>query len=144
VPPASASTDDLHVAIVRLARAHRAELARQLGGVGLHPGQEQLLAQLWMEDGRTQADLAEVLGVEPPTVTKMIGRLEVAGFVVRHPHPEDRRATQVWLTDAGWGVRRDVQRALARVARRTTAGMSERQQASLRTLMAQAAGNLGA
>lgn len=144
MPPASTRTDDLHVAIVRLARAHRAELARELGGVGLHPGQEHLLAQLWLEDGRTQADLADVLGVEPPTVTKMIGRLEAAGFVVRHPHPDDRRATQVWLTEAGWAVRRDVQRALTRVARRVTAGMSERQQSSLRTLMDHAAANLGA
>lgn len=139
-----ATDDDLHVAIIRLARAHRAEMARQLAPLGLHPGQEQLLAQLWRQDGRTQAELAELLGVEPPTVTKMIGRLESAGFVARHRHPEDRRATQVWLTEAGWAVRRDVQRGLARVAKRVTAGMSERQQASLGALLHQAAANLGA
>lgn len=140
----TAPPDDINTAIIRLARAHRIEVGRLLADAGLHPGQEQLLMLLWEQDGRTQAELAELLGVEPPTVTKMIGRLEAAGFVVRHRHPDDRRATQVWLTDAGWSVRRDVQRAWARLTKRTLAGMSERQQSSFRSLLRQAGTNLGA
>jgi DNA-binding MarR family transcriptional regulator len=134
-----AAADDLHTALTRLARSHRAAVARALAPLGLHPGQERLLAVLWEHDGATQAEIAAALSVEPPTVTRMIGRLEVAGFVVRHRHPDDRRATQVWLTDAGWDVRRDVLRATARVSRRIESAMTDRQAAALKTALGLAA-----
>lgn len=119
-------------------------MARALAPLGLHPGQERLLAVLWEHDGATQAEIAAALAVEPPTVTRMIGRLEVAGFVVRHRHPDDRRATQVWLTDAGWDVRRDVLRATARVSRRIESAMTDRQAAAFTTALGLAADALDA
>ena len=76
---------DLNVKLMRVARAHRTMAASLLSQVGLHPGQEALLMELWDHDGRTQADLAESLGVEPPTVTKMLQRMENADLVDRRP-----------------------------------------------------------
>jgi len=46
-------------------------------------------------------DLAELLGVDAPTVTRKVQQLERAGLVVRHTDPEDRRATRIGLTAAG-------------------------------------------
>lgn len=100
------------------------------------------MAVLWEHDGATQAELAAALTVEPPTVTRMIGRLEASGFVVRHRHPSDRRATQVWLTDSGWDVRRDVQRATARVSRRVESAMTARQAAAFKVALDLAAAAL--
>lgn len=37
-----------------------------------------------------------------PRLSRVISRLEGAGFVQRRPCPEDRRATDVSLTEAGW------------------------------------------
>lgn len=45
--------------------------------------------------------LAERLAADPPYVTLMIDDLEKRGLVRRTPHPEDRRAKLVALTDAG-------------------------------------------
>ena len=45
--------------------------------------------------------LAERLAADPPYVTLMVDDLEQRGLVQRTPHPDDRRAKLVQLTDAG-------------------------------------------
>ncbi|CAH0196633.1 MarR family winged helix-turn-helix transcriptional regulator [Plantibacter cousiniae (nom. nud.)] len=51
---------------------------------------------------RTSA-LAARTNATLPRLSRVLTRLEEAGFVARTPCPEDRRATNVTLTDAGWG-----------------------------------------
>lgn len=41
------------------------------------------------------------LQVHPTSVTNTVDRLEKAGLVARVPHPTDRRATLIEITDAG-------------------------------------------
>jgi DNA-binding MarR family transcriptional regulator len=50
---------------------------------------------------RTSA-LAARTNATLPRLSRVLTRLEEAGFVARTPCPEDRRATNVTLTDAGW------------------------------------------
>jgi MarR family transcriptional regulator, organic hydroperoxide resistance regulator len=127
----AAKHDDVPFLLSRVARSHRTLSANLLAPLGLHPGQDSLLRCLWSDDGQTQSDLVEQLGVEAPTVTKMVHRLEAAGFVTRRSHPTDRRATQVWLTTSGRAIRSDVQKVRNRVNRRLSAGLSPRQQSTL-------------
>ena len=127
--------DDLNVKLMRVARAHRTLAASLLSQVGLHPGQEALLMELWDHDGRTQADLAESLGVEPPTVTKMLQRMEHADLVDRRPDATDRRAIRVHLTSKGRRLKGKVEKLWAELEARTVAGLSDRQQSSLRSLL---------
>jgi DNA-binding MarR family transcriptional regulator len=49
----------------------------------------------------TQRALAEALEVTPRNVTGLVDGLVATGFVTREPHPTDRRATLVSLTDRG-------------------------------------------
>jgi DNA-binding MarR family transcriptional regulator len=126
---------DLNVKLMRVARAHRTYAASLLSQVGLHPGQEALLMELWRQDGRTQANLAEALGVEPPTVTKMLQRMEVADLVSRRPDASDRRAIRVHLTPKGRRLRNRVEKLWAELEAETVAGLSDRQQATLRNLL---------
>lgn len=133
---------DLGSLLTRAARAQRALVAQRLAELGLHAGQDDLLRCLWDVDGQSQVELVRRLGVESPTVTKMVARLETAGFVVRHPHPTDRRVTQVWLTSAGRALRADVQRARAAAARQLAAPLTERQRATLEDLLARVVGAL--
>ncbi|KJL39793.1 MarR family winged helix-turn-helix transcriptional regulator [Microbacterium trichothecenolyticum] len=59
---------------------------------------------LWLvfhEGPRTQAELATGLGVTPRNVTTLVDGLEATGFARREPHPHDRRAVLVTLTDRG-------------------------------------------
>jgi DNA-binding MarR family transcriptional regulator len=135
---------EINTALVRAARAHRVAAAQLLAEVGLHPGQEALLMELWQGDGRTQAELAEALAVEPPTITKMLQRMESAGLVQRRPHPEDRRAQLVFLTARGKRLQQKVDRLWAQLASRAVAGMSDRQQSTLRSMLGTVTENLSA
>jgi DNA-binding MarR family transcriptional regulator len=133
---------ELNGKLMRVARAHRTMAASLLAQVGLHPGQEALLMELWDHDGRTQADLAASLGVEPPTVTKMLQRMEASGLVDRRPDAVDRRPTRVHLTAKGRRLKPKVDKLWVELEARTLAGLSDRQQATLRSLLATIDDNL--
>ena len=88
-------------ALIRAAKLYLRISATGLAGLGLQQGQDVLLRFLWKEDGMAQAELVASLSVEPPTVTKMLARLERTGFVKHRRDP--RRASQwrVYLTAKG-------------------------------------------
>jgi DNA-binding MarR family transcriptional regulator len=79
-------------------RAHRAVLASRLAPHGLHAGQDALLLAIWAQPGLRQVALAERLEVEPPTVSRMIERLERGGLVRRERDPHDARLWRVHPT----------------------------------------------
>lgn len=68
---------------------------------GLSIPRAALLWRIHHEGPTTQRALAEALRVSPRNVTGLVDGLADAGFVVRGPHPTDRRATLVSLTERG-------------------------------------------
>lgn len=91
---------------------HR-RMHEMLEGLGLYRGQPFVLRALWAQDGMPQSELAGQLDRCPATITKMIQRMEKAGFVERKPDPSDERLSRVYLTDAG----RNIQSAVREVWR---------------------------
>ncbi|MET8978164.1 MarR family transcriptional regulator [Streptomyces sp. NPDC004539] len=59
--------------------------------------------------------LAARLSVEASHVTRQLGQLEKAGYLVRTPDPDDRRAQRVHLTDSG----REAAQRVREVSRRS-------------------------
>jgi DNA-binding MarR family transcriptional regulator len=53
------------------------------------------------EQPQTLRGLAELLAADPPYATLIVDDLEQRGLAQRTPHPEDRRAKLVQLTEAG-------------------------------------------
>ena len=49
----------------------------------------------------TQSALTEHLGIQTGSASEVLGKLEAAGLIVRTPSSEDRRTTDVCLTEAG-------------------------------------------
>lgn len=49
----------------------------------------------------TQRELTERLGIQPGSASELIGKLEAAGFLRRAPSEEDRRTSDILLTEAG-------------------------------------------
>ncbi|TDC07435.1 MarR family transcriptional regulator [Nonomuraea longispora] len=101
--------ETLSYALIKVVKTQRNRMAAALAPLGLHVGQEMFLNQLWKEDGLTQGELIARLGVEPPTVTKTLQRLERTGFVHRVPDPDRPRVSRVHLTDAGKALREPVE-----------------------------------
>ena len=83
--------------VARLMRKRFEQNARELG---LTRSQCQVLAHLARHDGIQQGALAEILEVEPITLTRILDRLEQAGLVERLAHPKDRRIRLLRLTEA--------------------------------------------
>lgn len=63
--------------------------------------QKRILIILLETGGMTQRELTRRLGIQPGSVSEVIGKLEAAQFVVRTPSAADRRTTEIQLTEAG-------------------------------------------
>lgn len=96
---AAALATSLRDGIVRLNRR-----LRQVRPVGeLTQTQLSALTSLELAGSMTPRELAEVERVQPPTLTKILAKLEERGLVERTPHPTDRR--QVVLSETAEGRR---------------------------------------
>jgi MarR family transcriptional regulator for hemolysin len=60
-----------------------------------------VLMALKGEEHAAQRELAEVIGIEGPTLTHHLNRMEAAGLVIRTRDPDNRRVHRVELTRAG-------------------------------------------
>ena len=85
--------------VARLLRKRFEQISRESG---LTRSQWQALAYLDQHEGINQSGLAELLDVEPITLSRIMDRLEACGLIERHPHPSDRRA---WILRLGPAAR---------------------------------------
>jgi MarR family transcriptional regulator, transcriptional regulator for hemolysin len=69
-------------------------------GSGLTLSQWKVLVKLSMNEGINQAGLAEILDVEPITLTRSIDKLQALKMIERRPHPTDRRSWVLHLMPA--------------------------------------------
>jgi MarR family transcriptional regulator for hemolysin len=65
---------------------------------GLTQTQWHALVVLSKGEGMKQAELAELLQVQPISLARLVDRMETAGWIERRPDPNDRRAIQLYLT----------------------------------------------
>ncbi|WP_181708583.1 MarR family winged helix-turn-helix transcriptional regulator [Chthonobacter rhizosphaerae] len=121
--------------LAQAARAHRTRSGVHLGRIGLHPGQESVLKALEQQDGQSMSELAGALGVQPPTVTKMIARLGAQGLVTRQVSASDGRLARVFLTDLGRERLAAVDAAWKRVEKEALAGFEDKDKKRLRKLL---------
>jgi MarR family transcriptional regulator for hemolysin len=84
--------------VADIARLLRRNMDRRLQTLGLTQAQWRAIVHLSRSEGMTQAALAESLEIQPITLTRLIDRMETAGWVERRTHPLDRRAVQLYLT----------------------------------------------
>lgn len=141
---ASRIEESASFALAKTCKAHRANAGAVLAELGLHVGQEMVLFELWKEDGLKGGELAERLGVEPPTVSRMLGRLEGCGLLERRRDPEDARSFRVCLTEKGRSLERSVAGSWERIEEKAFRGMSEEEKALLKALLSRVRKNLGA
>lgn len=72
---------------------------RKVNPVGLTYAQAMALNHLMLHDGLTQVEIARRMDLGPVTVSGIIDRLEIGGWVTRKTSQSDRRAKTIWLTD---------------------------------------------
>jgi MarR family transcriptional regulator, organic hydroperoxide resistance regulator len=123
--------------LVQVCRSHRNLASAMLGELGLHAGQEAILFHLFDQDGCTQSELADCMCLEPPTITRMMQRMERVGLIERRPDAEDARVSRVYLTAQGRALQNPVEAVWEQLEARTFDGLSDVEQALLRRLLTQ-------
>ncbi len=104
---------------LRLSTTRLARRLRQEAGAGLTSSQLSALAVVDHHGPLTLGALAEHEGVAPPSITKVVARLEADGLVIRHADTVDRRVSRVTISARGAAL-------LAESRRRKTAWLTSR------------------
>lgn len=92
-----------------------------------------VLFRLRQQEGLSQVDLAEVMELQPISLVRLLDRLVDQGLLERRPHPTDRRANQLYLTDTGRRLVDDLDSLRDSIA---TEALRETPVASLQTALA--------
>ena len=83
--------------VARMLRTYADQRARQFG---MTRAQWAVLVRLDRSEGLKQSELAEILDLQPITLTRLLDRLNANGLIERRPDPNDRRANRLYLTPA--------------------------------------------
>jgi DNA-binding MarR family transcriptional regulator len=116
---------------LRLAIARTARRMRQSAGAEVGMSALAALATIDRLGPMTPSELAAGEGIQRPTATRILARLQEHGLIDRSPHPEDGRCSLISTTAEGRAL-------LVRLRRRKTAylarrlrGLGERDRATL-------------
>ena len=80
------------------AHALRKAFDRRAVGLGVTRAQWKVLFRLDRQPGLRQIELADMLDIEPITLSRIVDRLEKSALVERRPDPADRRAWRIHVT----------------------------------------------
>jgi len=128
--------------INRLSRALLKPVDERLREVGISTSQLPVLVALKDGSKHTQKALAELAGVEQPSMAQLLGRMERDNLIMREASPTDRRSSLIFLTDEarqllepGRAVLRDIDQdvcaVLSREEKAVLVGLLQRLMASL-------------
>jgi MarR family transcriptional regulator for hemolysin len=119
------------IAIADVARAWRNHLNQRLKPLGLSQAKWLVLLRLMRQrEGIVQGELASQLGIEGPTLVRLIDRLEADGLVVRSISEEDRRRKLIFLTEQAGPAMKKVEKAVRALRHEVLSDISQREMES--------------
>jgi MarR family transcriptional regulator for hemolysin len=83
--------------VARMLRTYADQRARQFG---ISRAQWAVLIRIERTEGLKQSELAEILDLQPISLTRLLDRLAGSGLIERRPDPNDRRANRLYLLPA--------------------------------------------
>jgi DNA-binding MarR family transcriptional regulator len=122
----------LRAVVGKLSRRLRPTLA----GTGLTPTRLSVLATLVRRGPLRISELAEIEGLNPTMLSRVIAELTTSGLLRRVPDAEDRRAARVQATAAGSRLHKKIQHERTDVLSVLLGELSEEQRATLEPALA--------
>lgn len=104
-------------------------------GTKLHWGLRRLLQQLWLQDGLSQRELANLTGSSEASISNLLKHLVAGDWVKRRQDEYDYRISRVFLTDNGRKLRETVREELSRIDVEIRSHLGESDAALLDTLL---------
>lgn len=137
-----ANIDQFGFLVHDVGRLLRRNFEKRSGEHGLSSAQWRLLVKVVREENATQARLAELMEIEPISVSRLIDRMEQAGWVERQPHETDRRVKRVIPTDKSLAAYSAIKAVAGDIYTEAMAGMTEAEKQALVSALAKVAENL--
>lgn len=100
MPPTFPIERDFAFLLNDVARMLRTLADHEARKFGMTRAQWGVLFRLERSEGLKQSELAELLEIQPITLTRLIDRLHDNGLIERRSDPSDRRAKRLFLTPA--------------------------------------------
>jgi len=133
--PPQIAPDRLGFLLHDAARLLRKRFEKHSARFGLSSAQWRLLVRVYKEEGIAQARLAELLEIEPISVSRLIDRMEQADFIERRADTNDRRIRTIFLTERSARIFNEMRSVADEVFARALDGMTpDEAQTTLRGL----------
>ncbi len=132
----------LDLQLAHICHLHHSRVHKLVEALGLYRGQPPVLRALWEQEGLTQTELARQMKITPATMTKMLQRMEKAGFIQRKTDSVDQRISRVYLTEAGRSVQKDLEAVFQRIEAETFSNFNKEEQELLRHFLRRIRENL--
>lgn len=114
------------------ANAHRHAMERALADLGVTPPQFTVLTMIAAYPGCSNADLARLSLLMPPTITVIIANLEKRGVISRQPHASHGRIRQIEVTPEGQRLLGACRERVHATEERLAAGLDEQGQTTVK------------
>ncbi len=124
-------------------RAFTKVLQARISAHGVTIGQWYFLRVLWDEDGLTQRELSQRVGMMEPTTVTALNGMEKRGYVKRVRNTDDKRKVNIFLTTKGRALRNVLLPHAIDVNIRATAGVSAEDVETVRRTLHAMKRNLG-
>ena len=124
--------------------AYERAMNEELTAQGITFRQCQVLAWLAMEGEQSQIELADRMRIEPPTLVRVLDRMERDGLVSRSSCAEDRRRKMIKPLAKARPIWKKIVASAEVVRARAIGGLSKQETATLRKLLGKVQENLGA
>ena len=115
-------------------------IRRHFRGTNLHWGLRRILQRLWLQDGLSQVEIADLVGSSEGSVSNMLKHLVVGGWVERRSDAYDYRISRVYLTGKGAALRDAIVKELGQIDAAVRSELGEAEAELLDTLLERTAG----
>jgi len=130
--------------LTTVTQAYHRSLNERLAPHGITYRQSHVIGWLMLEGELTQAELARRMMIEPPTLVRILDRMESLGWISRQDCPADRRRKLIRVTDAAEPVWTKMVACAKQVRQIAGQGLSADEQYVFRDLLHRVRDNLRA
>ena len=128
---------------VRQGMIHHLERALVDHDLGLSFTQYRVIKALSHNPQVGASDLARHLEYDPGALTRLLDKMQERGYLQRHTSPEDRRAVEISLTDAGRGLVRPLREISDQVTAFAMSELTDNERTTLIDLLKRVHATLG-
>lgn len=130
--------------IIFMARKMQLCIGERLSRFEITAAEEPFFMAIQRNEGATQEDLTEFVGVDKAATTRAIRSLENKGYLVRKQDDKDRRQNRVYPTDAVFRIGDSLHNELLCLNNELVKGLSEEQLQALSEALSVIEDNLSA